>query len=63
MSAQVEKIVVDADAANAKAALLKPTSPETEDPRIAAALAAAKGTQPGTASLADRLVALKNRAG
>ena len=59
MHANAEKARQAADAANAKSALLKPTSPETEDPHIAAALAAAQGKQAPAASLADRLAALK----
>jgi chromosome segregation ATPase len=50
-----------AEAANAKAKLLKPTQPETEDPNIAAAMRAASGAQPAPQSLADRLAALRQR--
>jgi chromosome segregation ATPase len=63
MHAQAERAREAAEAANAKAALLKPTAPETEDPNIAAALAAAQGKQAPTASLAERLAALKGGAG
>jgi hypothetical protein len=52
-----------ADAATAKAKLLRPTQPEQEDPNIAAALAAAAGRSPAPQSLSDRLAALKARGG
>jgi hypothetical protein len=51
-----------AEAANAKARLLKPTQPEQDDPNIAAALAAASGRQLPQ-SLSERLAALKARQG
>jgi chromosome segregation ATPase len=51
-----------AEAQNAKAALLKPTSPETDDPNIAAALAGAQGKPTQPQSLSERLAALKNSA-
>lgn len=48
----------EAEAANAKARLLTPTRPETEDRHIAAAMAAARGeAAPG--NLSDRLAALR----
>jgi DNA repair exonuclease SbcCD ATPase subunit len=50
-----------AEAAGAKARLLKPTQPEEDDPNIAAALAAASGARPLPQSLSDRLAALKAR--
>jgi chromosome segregation ATPase len=52
------KDLASAEAANAKAKLLRPTAPEKEDPNIAAALAAASG-KPTASSLSDRLAALK----
>jgi chromosome segregation ATPase len=52
---------VSADAALAKARLLRPTTPEKDDPNIAAALATASGQGPAPTSLADRLAALKQR--
>jgi hypothetical protein len=52
-----------ADAATAKAKLLRPTQPEQEDPNIAAALAAAAGRSPAPQSLSDRSAALKARGG
>jgi hypothetical protein len=54
------KDLMAAEAATAKARLLKPTQPEQDDPNIAAALAAASGTTlPQT--LSARLAALKAR--
>ena len=53
-----------AEAANAKARLLKPTSPEEgDDPTIAAALAAVSGAKPPPQNLSERLAALKARQG
>lgn len=52
------KDLAAAEAANAKAKLLAPTSPEKEDPNIAAAMASASG-KPVASSLSDRLAALK----
>lgn len=52
------KDLAEAEAANAKAKLLTPSSPEKEDPNIAAAMAAASG-KPVATSLSDRLAALK----
>jgi DNA repair exonuclease SbcCD ATPase subunit len=52
--------LADADAAKSKAAMLRPTEPEKEDPNIAAALAAASG-KPAPQSLGDRLAALKTK--
>lgn len=51
----------DADAAMAKAKLLRPTKPEQEDPNIAAALASARGEAPTPTSISDRLAALRRR--
>jgi DNA repair exonuclease SbcCD ATPase subunit len=53
--------LASADAATAKAKLLRPTQPEQDDPNIAAALAAASGKSPAPQSLSDRLAALKAR--
>lgn len=50
-----------ADAATAKARLLRPSQPEQDDPNIAAALAQAAGHSPAPTSLADRLAALKGK--
>ena len=52
-----------AGAANRKAKILTPSSPEKDDPNIAAALAAASGSGAPPASLSDRLAALKARQG
>jgi chromosome segregation ATPase len=57
------KDLASADAATAKAKLLRPTQPEQEDPNIAAALAVAAGRSPAPQSLSDRLAALKARGG
>ena len=51
--------LAQAEAANAKAALLKPTRPEQDDPNIAAAMAAAAGKAAPAASLGDRLAQLR----
>lgn len=48
-----------AAAADRKAKVLAPTRPEKDDPNIAAAMAAAAGSAPSGASLAERLAALK----
>ncbi len=52
---------MSAEAAMAKAKLLRPTTPEKDDPNIAAALAVATGQGIAPTSLADRLAALKAR--
>lgn len=51
---------VQAEAASAKADLLTPTQPERDDPNLAAALAAASGSQPPAQSVSDRLARLKS---
>jgi chromosome segregation ATPase len=53
------KDLASSDAAKAKASLLRPTTPERDDPNIAAALAAASGAQPKPTNLPDRLAAIK----
>ena len=55
--------LAQAEAANAKASLLKPTKPEQDDPNIAAARAAVSGGAAPTASLGDRLAALRIKQG
>jgi chromosome segregation ATPase len=55
--------LASADAAMAKARLLRPTQPEQDDPNIAAALASVSGRSPTPQSLNDRLAALKARGG
>jgi len=55
--------LAQAEAANAKAALLKPTRPEQDDPNIAAAMAAVSGSAAPTASLGDRLAQLRLKQG
>lgn len=63
MQDMAAKDLVSAEAAMAKARLLKPSKPEEEDPNIAAALAAASGKSPTPTNLYDRLAALKTRPG
>lgn len=53
------KDLVAADAQMSKARLLRPTTPEQDDPNIAAALALAAGKPTGPQRLSDRLAALK----
>jgi len=55
--------LAQAEAANAKAALLKPTRPEQDDPNIAAAMAAVSGAAAPAASLGDRLAQLRLKQG
>jgi chromosome segregation ATPase len=55
--------LASADAATAKAKLLRPTQPEHDDPNIAAALAAVSGKPSAPQSLTDRLAALKTQSG
>ncbi len=50
-----------AEAANAKAKLLRPSKPEEEDPNIASAMAAASGKALAPTNLSDRLAALRQR--
>jgi chromosome segregation ATPase len=52
-----------AGAASRKAKILAPSSPEKDDPNIAAALRAASGTGAPPATLSDRLASLKARHG
>ena len=63
MQDRAQKDLVAADAAKSKARLLRPTSPEQDDPNIAAALAAASGKGPAPTSLSDRLAAVKAKRG
>lgn len=53
--------LASAEAASAKAKLLKPSKPEEDDPHIKAALDAATGATPAPTNLTDRLAALRNR--
>jgi len=55
------KDLAAAEAAKAKAQLLRPTKPEVEDPNIAAAMAAASGQAPTPTSLGERLAALREK--
>lgn len=61
MQESAHKDTIAADAAKAKAKLLRPSKPEQEDPNISAALAAASGATPKPTSLSDRLAALKGK--
>ncbi len=55
--------LAQAEAANAKAMLLKPTRPEQDDPNIASAMAAVSGKATPTASLGERLAHLRLKQG
>ena len=55
------KDLAHAEAANAKARLLKPTQPEQDDANIAAAMAQVSGGPSAQASLSDRLNALRDK--
>lgn len=57
------KDLASADAARAKATLLKPTRPEEDDPNIKAALQRASGSGPAPTTLGERLQALRARQG
>ena len=63
MQEAANRDLASADAATAKARLLRPTQPEQDDPNIAAALAAAAGNSPAPQSLSERLAALRARSG
>jgi flagellar biosynthesis chaperone FliJ len=53
--------LASADAASAKARLLKPTKPEEDDPNIAEALRLASGKGAAPVNLSDRLAAIRGR--
>jgi len=61
MQEAAQRDLASADAALAKAKLLRPTRPEQEDPNIAAAMAAAAGKSPAPQNLGERLAALRAR--
>jgi hypothetical protein len=63
MQEAVQRDLASADAAAAKARLLRPTKPEQDDPNIVAAMNAAAGKLPAPTNLSDRLAALKARQG
>ena len=63
MQDNAQQNLAQAEAANAKASLLKPTKPEQDDPNIAAAMAAVSGGPSPTASLGDRLAQLRLKQG
>ncbi len=60
MQEAASKDLVEADAQMSKAKLLRPTTPEQDDPNIAAALAEAAGKPTGAQTLSERLAALKH---
>jgi DNA repair exonuclease SbcCD ATPase subunit len=62
MHEAAQRDLASADAAMAKAKLLRPTRPEQDDPNIAAAMQAAAGKSPAPQSLSERLAALRARA-
>lgn len=59
MQDAAEKDLASADAAAAKAKLLKPTKPEEDDPNITAAMAAAAGKPTAPQSIDERLAAVR----
>jgi len=61
MQDNAQRDLVAAEAATAKARLLKPSRPEEDDPNIAAAMASARGQRPASGSLTERLANLKIR--
>ena len=63
MNEAAARDLASADAAAAKAKLLRPTQPEHDDPNIAAALAMVSGKPAAPQSLSDRLAALRSRGG
>ncbi|NYZ16604.1 hypothetical protein HL658_29010 [Azospirillum sp. RWY-5-1] len=63
MREQADRDNAQAQSAQMKAKLLRPTKPEQDDPDIAAALAAASGTPRPATGLSDRLAALKAKHG
>ena len=62
MHEAAQRDLASADAATAKAKLLRPTRPEQDDPNIAAAMATAAGKSPAPQNLSERLAALRARA-
>jgi hypothetical protein len=61
MQDSASRDLANAEAANMKAKLLKPTQPEQEDPNIAQAMQIASGKPATPTSLTDRLAALRAR--
>src|SRR3954451_1059639 len=62
MQEAAQRDLASADAATAKAKLLRPTRPEQDDPNIAAAMEAAAGKLPAPQGLRERLAAIKGQA-
>jgi chromosome segregation ATPase len=63
MQDNASRNLAQAEAANAKASLLRQTKPEQDDPNIAAAMAAVSGQPSPTANLGDRLAQLRLKHG
>ncbi len=61
MQEAADKDKIAADAAMSKVRMLRPTTPEKDDPNIAKALQIASGKAPAPTNIADRLAALKAR--
>jgi chromosome segregation ATPase len=61
MQDSASRDLANAEAANMKAKLLKPTQPEQEDPNIARAMQIASGQPAAPTNLTDRLAALRAR--
>jgi hypothetical protein len=61
MQDNTQRNMAAAEAANAKARLLKPTQPERDDPNIAAAMAQGQGRPAASSNLVDRLAALRGQ--
>jgi len=61
MQENAQRDLANAEAANSKARLLTPTRPEQEDQNIASAMAHVQGRVQTTASLTDRLAALRGQ--
>jgi chromosome segregation ATPase len=63
MQDTAQRNLAAAEAANAKARLLKPSRPEQDDPNIVEAMAKASGQLPATGNLTERLDMLRGRQG
>ena len=63
MQEAAQRDLASADAAAAKAKLLRPTRPEQDDPNIASAMASVSGQLPATGTVTERLAMLRSRHG
>ena len=63
MQDNAQRNLAAAEAASAKARLLKPTRPEQDDPNIASAMASVSGQLPTTGTVTERLAMLRSRHG